>query len=206
MTLASISNAGSVVTPEPLACAVFIVAAFVLSGTAHVLWLRSTASMRFAFPIDCGVSLKGKRIFGDHKMFRGFVVMVPATGAAFSLLFAVVRVGIPDFAAQLWTAEPWQYAAFGAWAGLGFMTGELPNSFVKRRLGIPPGGMPAVPSARPICFIADRLDSILGMLAALSVVVSLPVMTWVYVIVAGSGIHWTFSAVLFALGVKERMA
>jgi CDP-2,3-bis-(O-geranylgeranyl)-sn-glycerol synthase len=206
MTPASASNAENFVSPEPMACAVFIVAAFVFSGAAHVLWLRSAASMKFGFPIDFGLSLNGKRILGGHKMLRGFVVMVPATGAAFFLLFVAVRMAIPCFAAQLWTAAPWQYAVWGAWAGLGFMAGELPNSFVKRRLKIPPGGLPALPSGRSICFVADRVDSILGMLAALSIVVSVPVMTWIYVIVAGAGIHWTFSVVLFALGVKERMA
>src|SRR5438128_376577 len=90
MTLASTSNSGSAAA-EPLACAVFIVAAFILSGAAHVLWLRSAASMRFSFPIDCGLSLRGKRIFGDHKMSRGFVVIVPATGAAFLMLYVFVR-------------------------------------------------------------------------------------------------------------------
>ena len=205
MTLASTSNSGSAAA-EPLACAVFIVAAFILSGAAHVLWLRSAASMRFSFPIDCGLSLRGKRIFGDHKMSRGFVVIVPATGAAFLMLYVFVRTAAPAFAAQLWSAAPWQYAAFGLWAGFGFMAGELPNSFVKRRLEIPPGRLPAHPSARSVCLVADRVDSILGMLGALSVVVSVPTLTWIYVILVGAGIHWTFSVVLFALGVKERMA
>ena len=205
MTLASTSNSGSAAA-EPLACAVFIVAAFILSGAAHVLWLRSAASMRFSFPIDCGLSFRGKRIFGDHKMLRGFVVIVPATSAAFLLLYVFVRIAAPAFAAQLWSAAPWQYAALGLWAGFGFMAGELPNSFVKRRLEILPGGLPAHPSARSVCLVADRVDSILGMLTALSVVVSVPALTWIYVVFVGAGIHWTFSVVLFALGVKERTA
>ena len=162
--------------------------------------------MRFSFPIDCGLSFRGKRIFGDHKMLRGFVVIVPATSAAFLLLYVFVRIAVPAFAAQLWSAAPWQYAALGLWAGFGFMAGELPNSFVKRRLEILPGGLPAHPSARSVCLVADRVDSILGMLTALSVVVSVPALTWIYVVFVGAGIHWTFSVVLFALGVKERTA
>src|SRR5438093_13539315 len=75
MTLASTSNSGSAAA-EPLACAVFIVVAFILSGAAHVLWLRSAASRRFSFPIDCGLSLRGKRIFRDLEISRGFVVIV----------------------------------------------------------------------------------------------------------------------------------
>src|SRR6266699_5765113 len=131
MILASISNPESAAT-EPLACAVFIVAAFILSGVAHVLWLRSAASMRFSFPIDCGLSFRGKRIFGDHKMLRGFVVMIPATGAAFWLLFVIFQTAFPNLASRLWTFAPREYAVLGLWAGFGFMAGELPNSFMKR--------------------------------------------------------------------------
>jgi len=206
MTPAFGFNTQTAAAPDALASAGFIITAFILSGTAHVLWLHSAASMRFASPVDCGMSLFGKRIFGEHKMLRGFVVMVPASSAAFFLLFLAVRSAFPDFASRLWPEVSWRYAAAGAWAGFGFMAGELPNSFVKRRLNILPGPTAAHPAARCLCFAADRLDSILGMLAALSVVVSVPALTWLYVVVLGAGIHWTFSAALFVLGVKERMS
>jgi CDP-2,3-bis-(O-geranylgeranyl)-sn-glycerol synthase len=194
-------------TPSgPLACAFFIIVAFILSGGVHVVWLRCAASQRLAFPIDFGLSFGGKRIFGDHKMLRGFVAIVPMTGVAFFLLSSLIHLAAPAFAAQLWMLAPWSYALLGLWAGLGFMAGELPNSFVKRRLGIAPGTLPSHPSVRWICLVTDRLDSIIGMLLALSLIVSVPVLTWLYVIVAGAAIHWTFSAILFALGVKERVA
>ncbi len=193
-------------TPEPLACALFIIAAFILSGAAHVLWLRSTASQWLAFPIDCGLSLGGKRIFGGHKMFRGFIVIVPATGIAFFLLSVVLERVAPALAAQLWMLTPWNYAVVGLWAGFGFMAGELPNSFVKRRLEVPPGGLPVHSWIRSICLVTDRVDSIIGALITMNLFVSMPAMTWIYVIVAGAGIHWMFSVVLFACGVKERMA
>jgi len=196
----------SATAPDALACAVFIIAAFILSGAAHVLWLRSAASQRFAFPIDCGLSLGGKRIFGDHKMFRGFIVIVPATGTAFLLLSVVLGNAAPALAAQLWMLTPWNYAVVGLWAGFGFMAGELPNSFIKRRLDVPPGGLPAHSWIRAICLVADRVDSIIGGLISMNLFVSMPAMTWIYLIVAGAGIHWMFSAVLFACGVKERMA
>src|SRR5207253_10600407 len=112
-----------------LVCALFIIAAFILSGAAHALWLRSAASQRFAFPIDCGLSLGGKRIFGDHKMFRGFIVIVPDTEPAFLMLSVVLGNAAPALAAQLWMLTPWNYAVVGLWAGFGFMAGELPNSF-----------------------------------------------------------------------------
>ena len=66
----------------------------------------------------------------------------------------------------MWQLTPAGYAALGAWAGFGFMAGELPNSFVKRRFGILPGQAPASSLTAAICFTIDRIDSIVGMLAA----------------------------------------
>jgi len=194
----------ALLTPNPLACAGFVIAAFVASGAAQVLWLRSRLSMKCGFPLDCGVSIGGKRIFGDHKMLRGFVVIVPATGVVFGLFSVVLREYAPLIESQLWGLTPWQYAALGCWAGFGFMAGELPNSFVKRRLSIPPGAAPAGPLFRTLVFVADHLDSIVGMLLALSVMVTVPLLTWLSVIGVGLGIHCGFSALLCVCGVKER--
>jgi CDP-archaeol synthase len=193
-------------TIDTLACAEFIITAFVLSGIAHVMWLRSRASLRFNFPLDGGHCLGGQRIFGSNKMFRGFIVMIPATGAAFAALFTITRFISPELAGVLWPLSPWQYAAIGVWAGFGFMAGELPNSFLKRRLAIPPGSAPPHPITRTVFFIIDRLDSIAGMLLALSTVVFVPFWTWIYVVGFGAAIHWGFSALLFLVGVKGRAA
>jgi len=106
----------------------------------------------------------------------------------------------------LWQLTPVGYAALGAWAGFGFMAGELPNSFVKRRFGILPGQAPASGLAAAICFTIDRTDSIVGMLAALTIAVPTPWTTWVLVLIFGPLIHWLFSWWLFRLGVKGRPA
>ena len=98
------------------------------------------------------------------------------------------------------------YAALGAWAGLGFMLGELPNSFVKRQLDVAPGQAPRGRVGALVSFIVDRTDSIIGMLIALSVAVPTPWMTWLYSLLIGPGIHLAFSVLLYRLGVKARPA
>jgi len=44
------------------------------------------------------------------------------------------------------------------------------------------------------------------MLVAVSLVVPTPWMTWVYVIVIGPTVHWSFSVLLYHIGVKARPA
>ena len=183
-------------------CAIFLLAAFSLAGVAQTIWFASPASRRFAVPIDGGLQWRGRRLFGDHKTLRGFVVMVPAAAASFALLAAII--GNPA-AIGLWPIPVPAYAALGAVAGLGFMLGELPNSFVKRRLGVDPG---AAGSRRwgALQFLVDRVDSGVGMLAAISIASATPPLTWFWLLVLGPAIHWAFSILMFHLGVKARPA
>lgn len=132
--------------------------------------------------------------------------MVPAVGVSF-LLLGVVRERLPpSLQAGLWPVPVWQYGLIGCWAGLGFMLAELPNSFLKRQLGIPPGKAPREPRAGFVCFLLDQVDSVVGALLATSVFVPVPMETWILLLVMGPFIHWLFNVVLFLLGAKTRAA
>jgi CDP-2,3-bis-(O-geranylgeranyl)-sn-glycerol synthase len=192
--------------PDPLRVALFLIAAFVVAGLAHSAWLRSPASRRFVWPVDAGLTVRGRRLFGANKTVRGLVVMIPAAGAAFAA--GCVLLGDADgmAAAGLWRLDPLGCAFLGAWAGAGFMLGELPNSFVKRQLGIAPGAAAAGRVAAAAHFVVDRVDSIIGMLVALSLVVPVPMATWGWMLLLAPGVHWLFSVLLHRLGVKARPA
>jgi hypothetical protein len=189
---------------DPLACAFFLIVALMIAGIAQTVWFATEWSRTMTFPIDGGVTLRGRRLFGENKTLRGFVVMVPATAAAFVVVVLVAASGSPA-AAGLWNLSPLGYAALGAWAGFGFMVGELPNSLVKRQLGIEPGR-----AARGVAFLwqflGDRLDSGIGMLIAVSLAVPTPWRVWAFVLVLGPAIHWAFSVLMFRLGIKQRAA
>lgn len=188
--------------PDPLLAALFLLAAFTLAGAVQTAWFATTASHAFATPIDGGRYFRRRRIFGAHKTLRGFVVMVPAAAVAFALLATLAGDGIRG---GPWALSPVSYALLGAWAGFGFMAGELPNSFLKRQLDIEPGAAPN--GWRGVLhFLLDRFDSGVGMLAALSVAVDVPWVTWLYVLLLGPFIHWSFSVVMFRLGLKGRAA
>ena len=191
----------STVPVDGVACGVFLLAAFTLAGAAQTAWFASPASHAFGRPLDGGATLRGRRIFGANKTLRGFVVMVPATAAAFALL----RAAAPD-SVGLWDYSPATYGLLGALAGLGFMVGELPNSFIKRQLDIAPGGAPLSTAGTILQFTVDRLDSGVSMLLALALAVRVPWATWVVVLLVGPAIHWSFSLVMFRLGLKARAA
>ena len=186
---------------DPRACALFLVAAFVLAGSAQAMWLSCDVSRRWAWPLDGGWTFRGRRIFGDNKTARGVVVMIPATGIAF-LVLALAGFHMPG----AWPLTPLQYFGLGLLAGTGCMLGELPNSFIKRQLRIPPGSPAAGPVMRPLFFVVDRLDSTLGVLVSLMLAVPVPPATVVYIVVVGVGLHGALSVVTFHLGGKARPA
>lgn len=188
---------------NPAACALFLLTAFTLAGVAQTAWFASPASRAFTRPLDGGLRFRRRRLFGANKTMRGFVVVVPAGAAAFALLAAAT--GDPG-RAGLWPLSPATYALLGAWAAFGFMAGELPNSFVKRQVNIPPGDAPRSRTWTIVQFVVDRLDSGMGMLAAVSLAVPAPALVWLYVLLIGPAIHWLFSVVLFRLGLKLRAA
>ena len=190
-------------TPNPVACSAFLIAAFVIAGIAQTAWFHSPRSCGFAAPLDGGITLRGRRVLGDHKTLRGFVVIVPAAALAFAALSTLAGEASRHF---LWALSPAQYGALGAWAALGFMAGELPNSFVKRQLGIAPGGAASSRAGALVQFVIDRVDSGIGMLAAVSVAVPTPALTWPFVLLAGAPLHWGFSIVMHQLGLKARPA
>jgi hypothetical protein len=192
-------------TPDPVRCAWFVLTAFTIAGIAQTAWFRSAWSRRFLVPLDGGRRFRGRRIFGANKTLRGFVVMVPATAAAFAALAGILGSrGIEG--SGLWPLSVPGYWVLGAVAGFGFMAGELPNSFLKRRLGIGEGASAVRSSARIAQFLGDRLDSGVGMLAAMTLVVHVPLRVWLYVLAAGVLVHWLFSVVMYRLGVKARPA
>lgn len=188
---------------NPAACALFLLTAFTLAGIAQTAWFAAPASRAFTRPLDGGRRFRNRPVFGANKTTRGFVVMVPAGAVAFALLAAAT--GDPR-RAGLWPLPPATYLLLGAWAAFGFMVGELPNSFVKRQLNIAAGDASGSRAGAIVQFVIDRLDSGIGMLAAVSLAVPTPALVWLYVLLLGPAIHWLFSVVLFRLGLKQRAA
>jgi CDP-2,3-bis-(O-geranylgeranyl)-sn-glycerol synthase len=192
-------------TLNPVACAAFLIAAVSLAGVCQTAWLALPWSRPLTIPLDGGLTFRGRRVFGANKTVRGFVVMIPATGLSFLLVARAFGAG-PVADVGLWPLVPGDYWQLGLWAGFGFMAGELPNSFAKRQAGVAPGQAATGRAMKPVFLTLDRVDSILGLLIALAIVVPLPALTWAYVLIIGPLVHASFSAALFLLGAKARAA
>jgi CDP-diglyceride synthetase len=99
----------------------------------------------------------GRGVLGDNKTWRGALVMTAgvALAAALLSLWPWYWRHLPD---GIRDAGPWP---FGLLLGLGVVVGELPNSFLKRRLGIAPGARRRS-AVGALLSVLDQGDLVLG--------------------------------------------
>ncbi len=190
--------------PPSLPCAAFLIAALLPPLFVHVAWLKSSLSRPFAVPLDGGRYYRGRRVFGDNKMWRGLMVLPVASMISFAV-FSAFREKLPEWITNgMWNLPDHRYALLGFAAGLAIMLAELPNSFLKRQMGVAPGQAPSKTSARVFCFLLDRFDSAVGALLVVQCLVPLVPATWFWALLLGGLTHVTFSYLLFRLRVKAR--
>lgn len=121
------------------------------AGVANIFASMSRYIVKSEYPVDFYLGFRGKRIFGDHKTWRGVIV-----GSFFGTLFYILQI-------FLYSQEPFasisliEYNIYPWYLGLalsgGALFGDLVKSFFKRRLGIE-SGKPWIPF--------DQIDYIIG--------------------------------------------
>jgi len=133
----------------------------VAGALVHGLCMKRGWLAWLARPIDGDARWRGRPIFGHSKTLRGLVCVAAGTAAGFALeraLLARVDTRAPTESLSWW---------LGAAAGAAAELSELPNSFVKRRLGIPPGAT-ARGALAVLFYVWDQLDLLLGYWLVLS--------------------------------------
>jgi hypothetical protein len=139
-----------------------------VSGLVHLAVMRRDwlPALRLC-PMDFGLTLRGRRLFGDHKTWRGALVTVGMVTATSWLLAGLDTrwFGLPPLVPYA-DQHP---VAWGLLLGGGYILGELPNSFVKRQLDVAPGGSAGGLEGR-VLWVVDQLDSLAGILACTWVV------------------------------------
>lgn len=161
-------------------------------------WLRPLKE-----PLDLGLCFRGRRLFGDHKTWRGLVVNV-----VFCALGAMIQAWLVSknyFPARLTLLDYEKYGLLaGVLLGLGVTLGELPNSFLKRQMEIAPGkkkrGAWGV-----VFFVFDQVDLSLGAWVFLYWLIrpSLGLILWSLALTLA--LHLAVSGVGYGLGMRKTL-
>jgi hypothetical protein len=156
-------------------------------------WLRGLKG-----PIDGGRTLGGRRLLGDHKTWRGAVVMAGGTFAA-TLLLALWPGYWSRLPPPVQSTTPLSLAAL---LGAAVVLSELPTSFLKRRLEVPPGERLRSP-AGVLLSVYDQGDFVVGIWLALLPVWVMPLKQAAVAFVVVSAAHLAVSLVGYALGARR---
>jgi hypothetical protein len=148
-------------------------------------------------PLDGGATIGGRRLFGDNKTWRGALFMVagPTLAAVLLTRWPAYRDALPDAVSG---ASP---VLWGALVGLGVVVGELPNSFLKRRLDIAPGTQRRGGTGAAL-IVLDQADLVPGVWLCLAPVYALPVLTALVAFAIVAVIHLAINVIGFAIGAR----
>ena len=157
---------------------------------AHAPVLRYDLLPRLKRPLD-----RGSGLFGDNKTWRGALMMSGGTLAATAALtrFDWFRRRLP---AELRDAPP---LAYGALLGAGVVLGELPNSFLKRRLGIAPGA-----SGGLVLSVLDQGDFVLASRLLLTPIWRRSGAETLAAFAIVAGVHSGINVIGYRIGAREQ--
>ncbi len=147
-------------------------------------------------PMDLGKSFRGKRIFGDHKTWRGLIMgILCGTLVLASQQLLVIHSG---WLQHMTSQVDYQHVptfALGPLFAIGALGGDALESFFKRQRNIAPGHG---------WFPFDQTDYIIGGAIATMPFVRLSLAQYSLLLILWLLAHLASSALGFLLGVKER--
>src|SRR5262245_37798102 len=153
-----------------------------------------------ARPIDAGATLRGRRLLGANKTYRGVLAVALGTSAGVGLQMVLHRAGVARAAELLPYTNPW-VIGLGFAIGAAAMLAELPNSLLKRQLGIAPGtaarGMKAA-----FFFVLDQVDMLLGVWVVLGLVIGVTVSRVLWSVVFLFITHQLLTVAGYQLGMR----
>lgn len=168
----------------------YLISPAVVAGVGHAVVIKCDLLQALARPLDAGHG-----VLGANKTWRGVVVMVAGSTAivAVQRLLDIDAIALVDYDAPV-------TLLLGPALGAGYSLAELPNSFVKRRLGVQPGARGS--RFAPLQYVADQGDSVAGAMLAVALFVR---DTEVLTLMAAMGfaLHAAIDRLLYVFHVKE---
>lgn len=171
-------------------------------GIFHGLVMKYQLAPALTRPIDGGQFWRGRRVFGDNKTWRGPLALGFGTGlgqAAVAMIWQNTASFHRVFATE---RSVFTWFLFGFAVGFLAMLGELPNSFIKRRLGVQPG-QGAGGRAALLFYVLDQIDLLILVFPFWAFYGALNVPRAMMIVVLVVVIHQVLSSVGYRLGMRK---
>ncbi len=157
----------------------------------HMIFIKKDYLASLRKPIN-------RRKFGENKTYRGFVVL-----GFFSFLFVELYQFLNGYIfheTSIWDSVTYP-SLVGLAMGIIYCLGELPNSFLKRRIGIAPGKTSK--KYKYIFIILDHIDSNVPCYLFLCLVSNLSIIYAAVFSLLTILIHFLINYLLFLSGIRK---
>ena len=159
----------------------------ILTNVLHMVIVKRNLFSALAIPISA-------KHFGQNKTWRG-LLFLPITNACFTGLMEMVFGPFTPLSSRAFF--------LGFLLGLAYVLAELPNSFVKRRLGIAPGG--SAEKHKMLQTIIDKTDSLILVFLTYYLFLNVSLADVLTLFFAALIIHLTISRLLVAFKIKKSL-
>lgn len=159
----------------------YILLPLTFSNLLHMLVVKKNYISGFNVPIS-------NTLFGKNKTWRGLIAMTVLNAAMTFVFF------------QMTTNEPLNNLVMGAALGLVYVLSELPNSLLKRRIGIGEGE--SGKGALRFFTVIDKMDSAAGISVFYYLTTAISLQEMALIFLAGSLTHATLSLLFYQLKLK----
>jgi hypothetical protein len=157
----------------------------IIANIFHMLVVRDNGLEKWAKPISV-------QLFGTSKTWRGFIILPVVTAllaASFNYIFLDCYLSPPNG------------VLLGLGLGFSYMAWELPNSFIKRRLGIANGERS---KKMPLLQVfTDKADSLIGVFLFYYWIMPISFTEVCILFILSMAIHMSLSYLLFILKIKK---
>lgn len=162
-----------------------IILPLIMSNIMHMWVISKDIFRRIAIPLSSS-------LFGINKTYRGFIVL-PILNTLFSLLLYIL---VP--------CQSLQYMIFtGFILGITYMLFELPNSYLKRKFGIPAGE--SSEKNRVLFSIMDKSDSCIGVSIVCYFIFRMTLADAFILFITSVSLHFTLSYILVLTNLKKSL-
>lgn len=173
---------------------ILIIVPVLLAGLGFILVLQQRWCLFLRHPLDGGRLFNGLPLLGPSKTWSGPVIMTVGTMLVGVFMFGQIRgfSGTDIFYVAL---------SYGL-VGLLYSIGELPNSFIKRRLGVPAGGVSPRFVSSAVFQVVDTFDSLVACGVGYYLLLGFSLRAIFLALGLGGVIHWGTDQLMKQLRLK----
>lgn len=180
----------------------------IIAGILNMIWCKDNSFNIPHVPMDMNKNfIDGKRIFGNNKTWKGFFGY---------LVLNIICSIIMGIICNVFNLNEYNYfysevqntlvynILIGLLLGLGYSLFELPNSFLKRRLGIEEGKT-AKGFKKYFFIFLDQADSVFGVVLVVSFFYPLSIIEYLLYVLLGAVTHILMNMLLYFMKLRKNM-